>query len=195
MKSKLLIFIGIVGMAFSFAISIAPPAQALACGDPGFIGPCVDYKIIDCTKITSPTEKQHCDAMQGCVNKGLALANCEATWTSCIASYGSNTIDYASCTTAIAGGNLAAAKAPTNVDAGKTNCTSMDGLGWIICPVLSIVAKVTDAAYSSVSYMLTIPSMGLNTPGGKDLYKAWSIMRNFANGAFVVAFIDRKSVV
>jgi len=189
MKSKLLIFLGIVGMAFSLATVIAPPAQALVCGDPGFVGPCINYKTIDCTTITTPVEKQRCNAMQGCVNKGLAIANCESAWTSCIASYSGNTIDYANCTTAIAGGNLAAAKAPTNADAGKTNCTSMDGLGWIICPALSIVAKVTDAAYASISYMLTVPAIGSNSSGGKDLYKAWSIMRNFANGAFVVAFM------
>lgn len=61
------------------------------------------------------------------------------------------------------------------------------GIGWIVCPVMRFMAQVTDQAYGVVSTMLTTPA--LDTSTGGDMYKAWSTMRNFANVAFVIAFI------
>ena len=82
---------------------------------------------------------------------------------------------------------------------GKSNTTNVSGsscavtgIGWILCPVINFMAGVVDASYSIVSKLLTTPSLSTDTDqNAKDngIYKAWSIMRNFANIAFVIAFL------
>jgi len=65
-------------------------------------------------------------------------------------------------------------------------CT-ISGIGWIVCPVMRFMSQVTDQAYGVVSDMLTTPALDTGTGGA--MYQAWSIMRNFANVAFVIAFL------
>lgn len=67
-----------------------------------------------------------------------------------------------------------------------TTC-AVDGIGWIICPVMRFMAKVTDSVYSVVADMLTVNPVDTST--SSPMYQAWSAMRNFANAAFVVAFL------
>lgn len=74
----------------------------------------------------------------------------------------------------------------------KTATTScgIGGIGWIVCPALGFVASVTDTAFSflATTFLETPASLvasGTNNP----TYNAWSIMRNFANVAFVIAFL------
>lgn len=74
---------------------------------------------------------------------------------------------------------------------GATTCV-VEAIGWIICPVMKFMAKIVDGAYGFVSSLLTVQP--LLTTGGEgnvygSLYSAWSIMRNFANVAFVIAFL------
>lgn len=69
-------------------------------------------------------------------------------------------------------------------DGEKTSC-KVEGIGWIVCPVMRFMAKVVDAAYSMVASLLSVPP--ITTEEG--IYNAWSIMRNFANVAFVIAFL------
>lgn len=71
-------------------------------------------------------------------------------------------------------------------DENKTSC-KVEGIGWIICPVMRFMAKVVDAAYDMVANLLTVKPLSTSTSG--DLYKAWSFMRDFANVAFVIAFL------
>ncbi len=68
----------------------------------------------------------------------------------------------------------------------KPTCI-VDGVGWIICPVVTFLAKITDQAYKIVSGLLEIQPLKVN--GDPGLYTAWSIMRNFANVAFVIVFL------
>lgn len=63
----------------------------------------------------------------------------------------------------------------------------IDKIGWILCPIIDVGSSIVDGAYSAVAAMLTVPAVNTDTTGA--MYKAWSIMRNFANVAFVIAFL------
>jgi hypothetical protein len=69
---------------------------------------------------------------------------------------------------------------------GGTSC-AIDGIGWLVCPVMEFLGGVVDGAYAIVSTLLTTPAVTTNT--NSQLYEAWSGMRNIANVAFVIAFI------
>lgn len=74
---------------------------------------------------------------------------------------------------------------------GGTSC-NIDGLGWILCPVVNVIGNITDASYSVVETMLmSSPRMfdRSDAQGGGATYGAWVIMRNIANVAFVIAFL------
>lgn len=64
----------------------------------------------------------------------------------------------------------------------------IEGLGWIVCPVINLLAAVADQSFTflSDSFLKTDPNV-FNTENGT--YKAWSIMRNIANILFVIAFL------
>ena len=52
----------------------------------------------------------------------------------------------------------------------ETTCGSaIPGVGWIMCQVLDLMAKVVDGSYSVVSSLLTTPSV--NMGNGSDTYK------------------------
>lgn len=85
--------------------------------------------------------------------------------------------------------------APPNIGTGAVSGDSteqstckVDGVGWIICPVTNLMAGIVDAAYGFVGSLLVVQPL-LTTGNTAGIYSAWSIMRNFANVAFVIAFI------
>lgn len=74
-------------------------------------------------------------------------------------------------------------------EASISSC-KVDGIGWIICPVVRTMALIVDGAYTFVSSLLTVqPLMADGGPADSSVYGAWSVMRNFANIAFVIAFM------
>ena len=68
----------------------------------------------------------------------------------------------------------------------KTTC-AIPGIGWIVCPILNLLAQLVDGAYSFVAALLKVQPVVMDPNSG--LFKAWSVMRNFANVAFVIAFL------
>jgi hypothetical protein len=148
-----------------------------------------DYNTKDCNTVTDAKEKAKCVAVKSCVTQhGKTAADCEAAWTGCISADQSDAALKA-CGDQIGKGDVSGAKyvaPPKAEEASQTNC-KVDGIGWIICPVMRFMAKVTDQAYGIVSYMLTTPALSSDT--NSPMYKAWAIMRNFANVAFVIAFL------
>ena len=68
---------------------------------------------------------------------------------------------------------------------GKSTC-QVEGIGWIVCPVMNFMAKIVDSAYDVVSNMLTVNAF---TTQDSDLESTWSAFRNVANIAFVIAFL------
>lgn len=69
----------------------------------------------------------------------------------------------------------------------ESSCT-ITGIGWIVCPIVRFMSNIVDAAYSVVSALLVVQPL-LSTGEEIGTYRAWEIMRNFANVAFVVAFL------
>ncbi|MDB5168034.1 MAG: hypothetical protein JWO55_292 [Candidatus Saccharibacteria bacterium] len=69
----------------------------------------------------------------------------------------------------------------------KSTC-QVEGIGWIICPLAKEASKIVDAAYAFVASLLVVQPL-TTTGASAPVYGAWSIMRNFANVAFVIAFL------
>ena len=72
----------------------------------------------------------------------------------------------------------------------KNSCGIDGGLGWLICPVMTFVANINDAAYGAISGFLDIKPAILgdnsNTSGAKQ---GWGFFRNIANAIFAVIFL------
>lgn len=79
---------------------------------------------------------------------------------------------------------LAESQKTTGSDA---SMCKIDGIGWIICPVTNALAVGMDWVFNVISGFLKVRP--LDTQTTSTMYKAWSVMRNFANIAFVIAFI------
>jgi hypothetical protein len=69
----------------------------------------------------------------------------------------------------------------------KTTC-SIEGIGWILCPVASAIAGMTDALFGAVTAFMQVAPLNL-APKDNPLYSAWSVMRTIANVAFVIVFL------
>lgn len=68
----------------------------------------------------------------------------------------------------------------------KSSC-NVDGIGWIICPISTSIAKGVDAIFGLVKIFLEFKTYTTDTKSG--LYTAWAAMRNIANVVFVIAFL------
>ena len=67
-----------------------------------------------------------------------------------------------------------------------TSCI-VDGIGWIVCPVTKFLSKAMDWLFEVMSSFLTVRPV--QTDQESVLYRGWSMMRNIANVAFVIAFM------
>lgn len=71
----------------------------------------------------------------------------------------------------------------------QTSCDSSQtaGIGWIVCPVVSFLAKGMDYIYKIVSDFLVVKTITTDT--SSSIYRMWSIIRDIANICFVGAFL------
>ena len=77
---------------------------------------------------------------------------------------------------------------PSEIDAGST--CALEGMGWLICPAVRIIATFNDALFGMINNLLDInPSLFEREGKGAAIYNAWEGMRNIANVAFVIAFM------
>ena len=88
-------------------------------------------------------------------------------------------------------GQTAKIEAPAEGDGEEEkNSCGIDGIGWLVCPVMNFVASLNDAAYSAISGFLDIKPAILgdnsNTSGAKQ---GWNFFRNIANAIFAVIFL------
>lgn len=74
----------------------------------------------------------------------------------------------------------------------KPTCT-VEGIGWIVCPVMNFMAGVNDTLFGALSDMLNVPPSIFTANSGTDkyadLYAAWNAFRGYANILFIVAFL------
>jgi hypothetical protein len=67
----------------------------------------------------------------------------------------------------------------------ETSC-AIDGVGWIVCPLMNFLADLNDKAFGVLTNFLEIEDeLTTNT----SLRAAWSTFRDMANVAFVIAFL------
>lgn len=75
-------------------------------------------------------------------------------------------------------------------DGDETSSCVVEGVGWIVCPVVNFLAGITDAIYGIVENFLKIDVKTISAdPNASGSYQAWTIMRNIANVMLVIAFI------
>ena len=67
----------------------------------------------------------------------------------------------------------------------ETTC-AIDGIGWIVCPVMTFMGKLNDAAFKLISGFLIVEPKLLTDP---ETESAWKSFRDLANAAFVIAFL------
>ncbi|MDB5180342.1 MAG: rane protein of unknown function [Candidatus Saccharibacteria bacterium] len=68
-----------------------------------------------------------------------------------------------------------------------TSC-SVEGIGWIICPLSVFIAGGMDWAFGILATFIAVQPSVLGDPNN-GMYVAWNVMRNIANVAFVIAFL------
>ena len=106
-------------------------------------------------------------------------AYCETTY--------ENTEDINACKQ----GQSAKIEAPEEEEGGepKNSCGIDGGLGWLICPVMTFVANINDAAYGSISGFLDIKPAILSSRDNSGAKQGWDFFRNIANAIFAVIFL------
>jgi hypothetical protein len=65
---------------------------------------------------------------------------------------------------------------------------SVDGVGWIICPLSVFIASGMDWIFGILANLIAVQPSKLGDTGD-SMYIAWNVMRNIANIAFVIAFL------
>ena len=71
----------------------------------------------------------------------------------------------------------------------KNSCGIDGGLGWLICPVMTFVANINDAAYGAISGFLDIKPTILSSGDNSGAKQGWDFFRNIANAIFAVIFL------
>lgn len=159
----------------------------------------VDYRTVNCaTYYEGGVNAERCEAIKKCiaVNNNGTL-DCLRAFNTCIINYTANgsitTTDRTKCATLVAAGDLAAAansKPPASSSGAKTSNCKVDGIGWLLCPVLNFSSLLIDKAYGFISdSLLKVEPLSTNTDDSNAIFKAWSLMRNFANVVFIIAFL------
>jgi len=69
----------------------------------------------------------------------------------------------------------------------KTTSCAVQGIGWIVCPVTNFLASAMDWLFSVLSGFMVVRPVQSNS--NNSLFRAWLMMRDFANVAFVIAFM------
>lgn len=80
-------------------------------------------------------------------------------------------------------------RAPPAAATGVTSCAVDGGMAWIICPITRTLAGFMDKIYSLISQFLVVQPLSTTNLVDNPMYIAWGYMRNFANLAFIIAFL------
>lgn len=70
----------------------------------------------------------------------------------------------------------------------NTTCT-VEGVGWIVCPVMTFIGGINDALYGALVNFLDVDPTIFGNNSASGLYGAWSVFRTYANILFIVAFL------
>jgi hypothetical protein len=91
------------------------------------------------------------------------------------------------------GGSVVVKPTTQSTTSGLVNASTcvVDGIGWIVCPMMNAIGGLSDALYAWVQSVLVLNPLTQNNPDGTATpqYTNWSIMRNIANVLLVIAFL------
>ena len=75
-------------------------------------------------------------------------------------------------------------------DSDATTSCAIDGIGWIVCPILTFLGKISDMAYNFLSdeFLVTNPDY-VQADSSNSVYNVWAMMRNIANVLFIIVFL------
>lgn len=74
-----------------------------------------------------------------------------------------------------------------SINAQVTTC-SIQGIGWIVCPIMNFLAWGMDTIFTIIAQFMEVQPFQINNPDSA-LFNAWNIMRGIANIAFVIGFL------
>ena len=100
--------------------------------------------------------------------------------------------DYPEKINACKQGQSAKIETPSEGDGGgeeEKNSCGVDGIGWLVCPLMSFAGSLGDASYSAISYFLSIDSGIFDSKSNGGLEQAWKFFRDIANAVFAVIFL------
>lgn len=91
-------------------------------------------------------------------------------------------------------GQSAEIKTPSEGDGGgeeeEKNSCGIDGMGWLICPLMTFMGGIADASYSVISQFLNInPAIFDDRSDAVGAEQAWNFFRDIANVIFVLLFL------
>lgn len=72
-------------------------------------------------------------------------------------------------------------------DGAVTDTCTLDGIGWIVCPVMQGIAEGMDFVYNRIRGFLTVQPITASVDN--PIYRIWSYSRDLANIAFVIGFM------
>ena len=111
----------------------------------------------------------------------------------CDSTYTPGSADHTACTYGVstatgATGTTEGETSSEGTGESEETCT-IDGIGWLLCPVVEFMANMSDAVKSSIDQYLRVDSSKLTDRSDGSIYSYWAIARNYANILFVFAFI------
>lgn len=83
--------------------------------------------------------------------------------------------------------NPSAAKCVAPPSTASSSC-AIDGVGWIVCPIVNFLAGLADGSFKLLSDSLLKVDVQL-FQSGTSTQQGWNIMRNLANIIFVIVFL------
>lgn len=174
------------GYDFDTSFAIADPQNG-----PPLPGSDIDFESLNCENYVNlpemgenfDQERWRCEAMQSCIEQGNTERACLQAWVTCVADTNNSFV----CRDDMIENGVNIGEDDEEVAGNATTC-AIDGLGWIVCPIVNFLAQVADGAYGIVAGLLEVQPL-TTTGTSEPIYQAWSIMRNFANVAFVIIFL------
>jgi len=73
-------------------------------------------------------------------------------------------------------------------EAGKAECAVPGGIGWAICPIMTIVAAMNDTLYTTIAKFMIVDPKLIDT-SAESPYPAWQQFQTIANVVFIIGFV------
>ena len=88
------------------------------------------------------------------------------------------------------GEGTATAVSGTTQEDDTTSCT-IDGIGWMVCPLMNALGGFNDLMYGWIEGILVLNPLQMNDPAGEPTpqYQNWQVMRDIANVLLVIVFL------